>query len=430
MREIFVEEAFVSKSIFITGATGFIGAVLVEKLLRSCKEIEKIFILVREKNDGNVKERFENYKSSEVFNVLKRSDPQAFDKLVPIEGDLTNSPFAGITNEKLEMIKDKVNVIFHCAALTKSNAPMETAVAVNLIGTQNIMNLAKLFNRLESFVHVSSAFTNLKESKILEEVYKPFYDYKKAIKCVETSASDELREFTKIALKAFPNTYLSTKNLAEQLVLERSKEIPSAIVRASIVGPTYQEPMPGWGDSFGGVRGVLTGVNSGFIRSIHGSGKSTADLIPCDYAVNAIIVSAASVASSANKELKIYNCTSSKYQLPMTWSEFINMSCKVYKDYPSTKSVWFPSSRFYCNYITYLICFLLFQLLPSCFIDLFTVASGKKAWAVKLQKRIFTSQNTFGYLLRTSCEWDNANFELLFNLISFKERLDNCEFNY
>jgi FlaA1/EpsC-like NDP-sugar epimerase len=35
------------RSIFITGATGFVGKVLVEKLLRSCPDIAKIYILVR-----------------------------------------------------------------------------------------------------------------------------------------------------------------------------------------------------------------------------------------------------------------------------------------------------------------------------------------------------------------------------------------------
>lgn len=422
MREIFVEEAFESKTILITGGTGFIGKVLVEKLLRSCKGIEKIFILVRVKNSKSVNERFETYKSSEIFDVLRRKDPQTFDKLVPIEGDLTVSPLAGIDYKKLETIKDEVNFVFHCAALTKSNEPIETAITVNLIGTRNIINLAEKCKRLEAFVHISTAYSNLNEPKIFEEIYKPFYDYKSAIKCVESSAIDELNDFTKIALKSFPNTYLASKNLAEQLVCSRSKIIPSAIVRASNVGPTYREPLPGWGNDFSGAKGILTGTNSGFIRSIHGCAKMNADWVPCDFAVSAIITSAASVASSANKELKVYNCTSSKHQLPMTWKDFIEIGQDVYKDFPTTKAVWFPGARLRSNYAFYMVCYTLFQLLPSTFIDLVTVAIGKKAWAVKLQKKMFSSQQNFSYLLRTSCEWDNANFELLFHLITLKER--------
>ena len=35
------------RSVFITGATGFMGKVLVEKLLRSCPGIERIYLLIR-----------------------------------------------------------------------------------------------------------------------------------------------------------------------------------------------------------------------------------------------------------------------------------------------------------------------------------------------------------------------------------------------
>ncbi|PIK34694.1 hypothetical protein BSL78_28482, partial [Apostichopus japonicus] len=44
-----VASFFAGKSVFITGATGFVGKVLVEKLLRSCSDVDKIFILVRPK---------------------------------------------------------------------------------------------------------------------------------------------------------------------------------------------------------------------------------------------------------------------------------------------------------------------------------------------------------------------------------------------
>lgn len=44
-----IAEFFVGRSVFITGATGFMGKVLVEKLLRSCYDLEVIYVLVRPK---------------------------------------------------------------------------------------------------------------------------------------------------------------------------------------------------------------------------------------------------------------------------------------------------------------------------------------------------------------------------------------------
>lgn len=52
-----IKEYYAGHSIFITGATGFIGKVLIEKLLRSCPKIEKIYVLIRAKKGKTPEER-------------------------------------------------------------------------------------------------------------------------------------------------------------------------------------------------------------------------------------------------------------------------------------------------------------------------------------------------------------------------------------
>ena len=47
-----VEKFYAGKNIFVTGVTGFLGKVLVEKLLRSCKLIGNVYVLVRAKRGG------------------------------------------------------------------------------------------------------------------------------------------------------------------------------------------------------------------------------------------------------------------------------------------------------------------------------------------------------------------------------------------
>ena len=42
-----VAEFYRGRSVFITGATGFMGKVLVEKLLRSCPGLESVYLLIR-----------------------------------------------------------------------------------------------------------------------------------------------------------------------------------------------------------------------------------------------------------------------------------------------------------------------------------------------------------------------------------------------
>lgn len=44
-----IQSFYKGKNIFITGGTGFMGKVLIEKLLYSCSELNKIYVLIRPK---------------------------------------------------------------------------------------------------------------------------------------------------------------------------------------------------------------------------------------------------------------------------------------------------------------------------------------------------------------------------------------------
>ena len=57
---------FENKSVFITGSTGFIGKMIVLKLLRSCPSTCHIYVLIREKKQKTAKERLEDMLGTEV----------------------------------------------------------------------------------------------------------------------------------------------------------------------------------------------------------------------------------------------------------------------------------------------------------------------------------------------------------------------------
>lgn len=52
-----IAEFLSGKNVFITGATGFLGTVLIERLLSATPDIGKIFILIREKNGKSTQDR-------------------------------------------------------------------------------------------------------------------------------------------------------------------------------------------------------------------------------------------------------------------------------------------------------------------------------------------------------------------------------------
>ena len=67
-----IREFFAGRKVFITGGTGFLGAVLLEKLLRACPEIETVYLLVRPKRMSSIQERVSNLLSSPVSEVAHR----------------------------------------------------------------------------------------------------------------------------------------------------------------------------------------------------------------------------------------------------------------------------------------------------------------------------------------------------------------------
>lgn len=64
-----LESFFRGKSIFITGATGFVGKILIEKLLRSFPNLDAIYLLIRNKGDKNAARRLQKIVDCEVIFV-------------------------------------------------------------------------------------------------------------------------------------------------------------------------------------------------------------------------------------------------------------------------------------------------------------------------------------------------------------------------
>ncbi len=55
-----VQEFYRDAVVFLTGGTGFLGMVLTDKLLRSCPQLSRVYVMVRAKKGQSAEERYEN----------------------------------------------------------------------------------------------------------------------------------------------------------------------------------------------------------------------------------------------------------------------------------------------------------------------------------------------------------------------------------
>lgn len=65
-----IPTVFAGKNIFVTGASGFMGKVLVEKLLRSCPDVGDVYVLVRAKKGKLPTERLKEITELPVSTVI------------------------------------------------------------------------------------------------------------------------------------------------------------------------------------------------------------------------------------------------------------------------------------------------------------------------------------------------------------------------
>lgn len=64
-----VQAFYKGKEIFLTGGSGFVGKFVIEKLLRSCPDLRKIYVLMRGKKSLGINERLEILKNDKVNSV-------------------------------------------------------------------------------------------------------------------------------------------------------------------------------------------------------------------------------------------------------------------------------------------------------------------------------------------------------------------------
>ncbi|XP_068986787.1 putative fatty acyl-CoA reductase CG5065 [Bombus flavifrons] len=395
-----LEEFYSGSGILVTGATGFVGIGLLEKLMRVCPRVAAIFILIRPKTNETIEQRFKKLRDDPIFDNIKAKHPSVLSKVYPVKGDVS-LPELGLSREDRNLLLQKVNIVFHAAATVKFNEPLHVAVNVNTKGTARMIQLWNEIRHSISFVHVSTAYSNANLPEIGEKIYTTCLEPSEVIDMCDKFDKTSINELEKKILKTYPNTYTFSKNLAEQIVASKCKDLPVAIVRPSVIGASLEEPCPGWLENISAITGIVLLVSKGSITAILARKDARMDVVPVDFVVDTIICTAWHVTLHRDHEVKVYNCTSNAY--PFKWGQMKDAVVKCSIETPLNDTLWYPGCPMIANRYIYNVLGVIPYVLPAFVIDIFLRLRRRKPTMMKLLKsgnKLSTSATCF-----TTHEW-------------------------
>ena len=178
-------------SYFVTGATGFIGTHLIERLL---DRKGMIYVLVRPQ-------------SKDKFDALKSRWGRRARRVIPIKGDL-GEPNLGVSAADRKRLKGKIQHLFHLAAIYDLKAGDQEQEEANVVGTDHALQFA---------ASVKAGCFHLVSSIASAGQYKG------------TFREDMFEEAT-----GLNHAYFRTKHESEALVRNRAK-VPWRVYRPGIV---------------------------------------------------------------------------------------------------------------------------------------------------------------------------------------------------
>lgn len=336
-----IKQQLINKRILITGCTGFLGKVLLEKIIREIPEVDSITLLIR----GNAKyptaeERFKHeIVPASIFDALREQDPVALNKIFEdkvhcVTGEITEHNF-GLDQQQWGELSQQVDMIVNSAASVNFREALDQALAINTLSAYNLINFSEAAGDAP-IVHVSTCYVNgFNEGNMGEAIVGPtgksiaqhsdgYYDVeslitefqlaiektKKANKDTATLTEELIELGAQTANKfGWNDTYTFTKWMAEQLLFHRLKGKTLTVLRPSIIESTYQEPVGGWIEGVKVADAMIMAYARQKVSFFPGRKDSLMDIIPADFVSNGILYSMAKSFKDPGAS-RIYQCCS------------------------------------------------------------------------------------------------------------------------
>ncbi|KAK6138311.1 hypothetical protein DH2020_027957 [Rehmannia glutinosa] len=350
-----------NRSILVTGATGFLAKIFIEKVLRVQPNVKKLYVLLRASDAKSAMLRFNNeVMSKALFRVLKEKHGANLNSFVSekvrvIPGDITFENLGVKDAGLLEEMWKQVDVVINLAANTNFDERYDVLLGINTLGAKHVLDFSKKCDKLKVLVHVSTAYVSgEKEGLILETPYKmgetlngtsgldiesekklidETLKQLKAENCSEDIIKSNMKDLGIQRARKFgwPNTYVFTKAMGEMLLGQLKENIPLVIIRPTIVTSTYKEPFPGWAEGVRTIDSLAVGYGKGKITCFLGNPKTIIDAIPADMVVNAMIVS---IVAHANQPQETIYHVGSSVSNPLEFASIQDYGQRYFSKHP------------------------------------------------------------------------------------------------
>lgn len=334
-----VRTSLSGKRVLLTGTTGFLAKVVLEKLIRTVPDVDRVILLIRGGRSGNARDRFEReIATSSIFDTLRSEQPALLerffaDKIECVTGEVTEVGF-GLPAARFVELAGRIDVVINAAASVNFREPLDQALQINTLSLHHLTSLARAANA--PLIQISTCYVNgYNRGDMREQIVHPagasiprhrdgYYDVEaligklqQKIEQVKEQVRDpKMRErrLTELGIAesnryGWNDTYTFTKWMGEQLAMRGMHGRTLTIVRPSIIESTLLDPAPGWIEGVKVADAVIMAYARGKTSFFPARPEGIIDIIPADLVGNSILMATAE-ALEARAQHRVYQCCS------------------------------------------------------------------------------------------------------------------------
>jgi fatty acyl-CoA reductase len=193
-----IAEALAGRRLLVTGATGFLGTAVVERLLRSAPG-SKVVLLVRPGRRSSAEQRvrrevFRNDAFDRWRREVDDADEEWARRVTVVSGDVGTDGL-GLDDAGREVLAS-VDVVLHSAAAVAFDAPLDSAVETNLLGPMRVAAALRSVGSSAHLVSVSTCYVAgyrrgaAPEAPLADQPFSPDVDWREEVDAARRVRAD------------------------------------------------------------------------------------------------------------------------------------------------------------------------------------------------------------------------------------------------